>query len=100
MKSEKFMRRRIAAGILAVMTAVTPALPVQVAAQGLVGIGTGKQDDIQTEEKGGMKEERIPKWETVNTSGAFGMETKAGSAQEEIVGTEENTGSASEAAPR
>ena len=55
MKSEKFMRRRIAAGILAVMTAVTPALPVQVAAQGLVGIGTGKQDDIQTEEKGGMK---------------------------------------------
>ena len=98
MKSEKFMRRRIAAGILAVMTAVTPALPVQVAAQGLVGIGTGKQDDIQTEEKGGMKEERIPKWETVNTSGAFGMETKAGSAQEEIVGTEENTGSASEAA--
>lgn len=98
MKSEKFMRRRIAAGILAVMTAVTPALPVQVAAQGLVGIGTGKQDDIQTEEKGGMKEERIPEWETGNTSGAFGMETKAGSAPEETAGTEENTGSAPEAA--
>lgn len=98
MKSEKFMRRRIAAGILAVMMAVTPALPVQVAAQGLVGIGTGKQDDIQTEEKGGIKEEKIPEWETGNTSGAFGVETKAGSAPEETAGTEENTGSVSEAA--
>ena len=97
MKSEKFMRRRIAAGILAVVTAITPALPVQVAAQGLAGIETGKQDNIQTEKKGGMKEKRKQEWETGNTSGAFGMETKDGSVPE-AAGTEEETGSAPETA--
>lgn len=49
MKSDRFMRRCIAVGILTVMTAMNPVFSVQVAAQGLAGIETGIQGSMETD---------------------------------------------------
>lgn len=94
MKIKKFMRHRIAAGILAAMTAIGSAFPAQVAAQGLAGIETGGMPGLDRETsntEGGDGTER----ETGGVPGAEQETDKAfgnGPTAEEMPGTEQGAG--------
>ncbi|EET62796.1 hypothetical protein BRYFOR_05147 [Marvinbryantia formatexigens DSM 14469] len=63
MKPGKFMRRRMLAGILAVMMAAVSATPAQVAAQGLAGIETERKGETETKQ-----ETATGLWESETTS--------------------------------